>query len=154
MAENIDVFKKNYLVIGLSDEAISEIVKLAEIKTYFNNDVLIRKGEKSSDLFVILEGTAKVITGEGDYLDDVGPGAVIGEVALIDDNPRSADVICVGTVKAAHIPAKKFRSLLNENRDTGFVVLANLARVLCLRLRKASIRIEHLVGQDAWRGSL
>ncbi len=154
MTETIDVFKKNYLVVGLADDAIQEIAALAEIKTFFGNDLLIKMNDKSSDLFVILDGRVKVITSTGDYLADIGPGSVLGEVSLIDDQPRSADVICVGTVKVAKIPAKQLRTLMNTKREMGFVVLANLARVLCGRLRTASNRIETLVAQDTWRGSL
>ena len=154
MTENLEVFKKNYLVVGLADDAIKEIADLAEIKTLFPNDVLIKQGDKSSDLYVILEGRVKVITSGGDHLADAGPGSVLGEVSLIDDQPRSADAICIGTVKVARIPSKQLRSLMNTKRDMGFIVLANLARVLCTRLRTASIRIEHLVSQDTWRGSL
>jgi len=154
MAETLDVFKKNYLVVGLSDEAIQEIAALAETKTLYPNEMLIKMNEKSSDLYVILDGRVKVITSTGDYLADVGPGSVLGEVSLIDDQPRSADAICVGTVTVAKIPAKQLRSLMNSKREMGFVVLANLARVLCGRLRTASNRIENLVSQDTWRGSL
>lgn len=154
MLDTLEVFKKNYLVVGLTDEVIQEIADLAEIKVLSPNELVIRQNEKSSDLFVILEGRVKVITSSGDYLADVGPGSVLGEVSLIDDQPRSADAICVGTVKAARIPAKQLRSLMNTKRDMGFVVLANLARVLCGRLRAASNRIDHLVSQDTWRGSL
>lgn len=149
-----DVFKKNYLVVGLSDSVIKEIADLAELKIFMPNDALIKQGEKSSDLYVILDGNVKVITSSGDYLSDVGPGSVLGEIALIDDQPRSADALCVGTVRAARVPAREFRDLMNRKRDMGFVVLVNLARVLCQRLRGASTRIDHLLSQDQWRGSI
>jgi len=154
VTQNLDVFKKNYLVVGLSDEAIKEIADLAEIKTMLPNELLIHQGEKSSDLYVILDGRVKVITSQGDHLADAGPGSVLGEVSLIDDQPRSADAICIGTMRVARVPSKQLRSLMNSKREMGFVVLANLARVLCTRLRTASIRIEHLTSQDTWRGSL
>jgi CRP-like cAMP-binding protein len=149
-----DVFKKNYLVVGLDEPAIKEISELAELKVYMAQELIIKQGEKSSDLFVVLDGRVKVITPSGDYLADVGPGSVLGEVSLIDAQPRSADAICVGTVRAAKIPAKQLRDLMNVKREMGFIVMVNLARVLCNRLRAASSRIDHLVSSDQWRGSV
>ncbi len=154
MSANLEIFKKNYLVVGLKDDAIKEIADLAEVKVYLPNELLIKMGEKSNDLFVILNGRVKVITSTGDSLADVGPGSVLGEVSLLDDQPRSADVICIGTVSVAKIPARELRNLMNDKREMGFVVMVNLGRVLCARLRAASSRIDHLVNQDTWRGSL
>jgi CRP-like cAMP-binding protein len=154
MIENLDVFRKNYLVGGLTDEQISEIASLAQVVKFMPNEPIIKIGEKSNDLFIILTGMAKILAATGDLLSDVQPAHVIGEVALIDDQPRSADVVAVGPVQAARIPAKQLRELLSKKREMGYVVLANLAFMLCGRLRKANVKIEHFANQDVWRGSL
>ena len=89
IADYADVFKKNYLVAGLSDEEIDKIAELAEFGCLLADECLIKKGDTSSDLFVILEGVVCVYTDKGDKLGDCGPGSVIGEVALVDAGPRS-----------------------------------------------------------------
>lgn len=154
MSVDLDTFKKNYLVVGLGDEAVKEIAGLATVETFVAGDDIIRQSEKDRDLFVILAGRVNILTSTGDKLAEIGPGGVLGEIALIDDQPRSANAVCIGQVQAARVPAKEFRALMNKNRDMGFVVLANLARVLCMRLRSASIRLDHLMNQDTWKGSL
>jgi CRP-like cAMP-binding protein len=76
-------------------------------------------------------------------------------MSLIDDRPRSAEVVCVSLTKVAKIPAKELRSFMNTKRDVGFVILANLARVLSGRLRIADAKIDTLLdGSDPWKHSL
>ena len=54
--------------------------------------VLCCKGKTADEFFVIEEGTAKVVR-DGQYLDALGPGDFFGEMGLLDDEPRNADVI-------------------------------------------------------------
>ncbi len=149
-----DVFRRNFLVCGLPDSVIDEVAGLASYAAGVAGDALIKKGEKSGDLLVILEGKAAVYSPKGDKLAEVGPGGVIGEVALVDDQPRSADVVCVGMVKHARLPAGDLRRYMATEREAGFVMLANLARVLSMRLRNAAIVLEELkekAAQDPWK---
>jgi len=154
MSVDLDAFKKNYLVVGLSDDAVKEISALATVQTFFAGDDVIRQSAKESDLFVILAGRVNVLTAAGEKLAEIGPGGVLGEIALVDDQPRSANAVAIGQVQAAKIPAQALRALMNAKRDMGFVVLANIARVLCQRLRGASIRLDHLMSADGWKNAL
>ena len=74
-------------------------------------------------------------------LADIGPGAVLGEIALLDSQPRSANAFCLTSVEVAYFDANALRSYLNSHRDLGFVVLINLARVICSRLLSSVISI-------------
>ena len=151
-----DVFKKNYLVHGLPDEAIEEIAALAHCDGGMAGDVIVQRGEKGGDLFVILDGTVNILTDKGDKLGEVGPGSVLGEVALVDAGPRSANAVCKGKVQYAKLPAKDLRAYMAKNKDAGFLMLANLARVLSMRLRNADVALEDLRAKsdDPWKGRL
>jgi CRP-like cAMP-binding protein len=154
--EHRDIFRKNYLVHGLKDEVIDEIEALAQPQVFLAREFLVKHGEKSSDLYVILDGTVLVCTPGGDELAQIGPGSVLGEVALVDDQPRCADAVCKGLVKTAKFPAKELRSYMARNPQAGFVMLANLARVLSNRLRKTDAAVEDLAShpKDAWANAL
>ncbi len=143
-AKHYEVFKKNYLVSGLPDEAVREIAELGEYRQEKEGRHLITLGSKSSDLFVILEGKVSIISQSGERLGVIGPGSVLGEVALVDAQPRSATGICEGDVCCAQLPANTLRSYMAKNQNHGFLMLSNLARVLSGRLRNTNVAMEDL----------
>ncbi len=153
----MDVFSSNFLVVGLPQNYIDEIAKLAVFEAYAANDTLIRKGDASGDLYIILEGNVEVLTEDDERLATVGPGSVIGEVALVDAQPRSADVMCRGLTHVARLPASELRRYMAQNKEVGFVMLANLCRVLSMRLRNAQVVLEELKAkaqEDPWNLAL
>ena len=153
---DIQTFKKNYLCSGLTDEQVQEIVDLATLRRLTAQEQLIKAGEQSSDLYVVMNGRVNVLTPDGDKLSEIGPGSVLGEISLIDARPRTADVICIGLVDVAVIPAGELRLRMNQNREWGFIVLANLSRVLAGRLRQANEKIDELFDKvsDTWDNAL
>ena len=153
-AEHIPSFRKNYLVCGLPDTVIDQVAELAEFGACAANEAMVARGATGSDLYVILDGRVNVLSPQGDKLADAGPGSLVGEVALVDDQPRSADVVALGLTKYARLPAGELRKYMAQNREVGFVMLANLARVLSMRLRNASVVLEDLkekASQDPWK---
>lgn len=146
-------FAQNFLVVGLPAEVIQQIYDLAKIEVYGSADKLIRTGEASGDLFVVLEGNAHVVTDDENYIATAGPGSLIGEVSLVDAQPRSADVVARGHVKVARLPASDLRRFMAQNKDAGFMMLANLCRVLSMRLRNATVELDELKDKakdDPW----
>ena len=148
----LEVFQQNYLVFGLPKESVEEIIALATFETKLPQDIICVKGEKGSDLFVILDGRVNITSQKGEKLAEVGPGAVIGEVALVDDQPRSANVVCITGVYFARLRAKELRNYMVQHKDIGFHMLANLARVLSTRLRATDAVVDQLAGKarDPW----
>ncbi len=152
----LDALKSTYLAAGLTDEQLAELSELATSRTFLPAQRIIRHGDNASDLFVILEGRVNILTADGDKLAEIGPGATIGEIALIDARPRTADAVCIGTVQAAVFDAKALRNEMNSNREMGFMLLANLSRVLCGRLREANLKVDALMDKatDSWHNAL
>ena len=150
--KRLDVFQQNYLVYGLPPQKVEEIADLAQFETKLPNEDICLCGEKGSDLFVILEGRVNVTSEHSEKLAEIGPGAVIGEVALVDDQPRSANAMCITAVHFARLPAKDLRNYMVQNKDVGFHMLANLSRVLSTRLRATDAVVDQLAGKarDPW----
>lgn len=147
-------FNKNYLVAGLSAPQIEEVFSRATVKRFPTGERIICAGTNSADIFVVLEGEVRVHLPYGDKLAEVGPGGVLGEMALIDARPRSADAVCSTEVEAAVFDAKAFRSYLNQNRELGFLIIVNLAQVLSGRLRESNAKIEFLSEGDVWKHAI
>lgn len=148
--------KNAYLVAGLGDDEIAQIAGLATIKTYTSGQSLTRCNEAPDQIFVIMSGNVVVTTDDGDRLGEVGENSVVGEVGLVDARPRTANVTCVGPVSAAVLATPDLRRLLNQNRQWGFIVLSNIARVLASRLRQANARIDELTDltTEPWTNAL
>ncbi|MEA2553501.1 MAG: family transcriptional regulator, cyclic receptor protein [Fimbriimonadaceae bacterium] len=125
----------NYIFRGLTREVVSGIAALASIRTYKGGDILVRQFERNSDLIIILEGTARIRSLDGDTIAEFGPGSIVGEIALIDDQPRSATVAAMHNVKAAIIPSKALHDYMDMDPSVGKIVMTNIARVLCRRMR-------------------
>lgn len=150
--KQFEMFRQNYLVFGLPDEKVAEIGALANFETKLPQESICLKGHVGSDLFVVLDGRVNITSQHGEKLAELGPGAVIGEVALVDDQPRSANAICVTAVHFARLEAKSLRNYMVQNKDVGFHMLANLARVLSTRLRATDAVVDDLAGKarDPW----
>jgi CRP-like cAMP-binding protein len=72
--------------------------------------VLCCKGKTADEFFVIEEGTAKVVR-DGQYLDALGPGDFFGEMGLLDDEPRNADVIAETPLTVIVLRGPAFKEL-------------------------------------------
>jgi CRP/FNR family transcriptional regulator, cyclic AMP receptor protein len=90
---------------------------------------LITEGETGWEAFVITEGRATVSL-RGDHLADLGPGDAVGEMALLDREPRSATVTAETDVRALVLTIDALERLLEETR-----IAKSLLRAMAQRLR-------------------
>ena len=100
---------------------------------------------------MISRGTASVkvrLAGQDreQRLASFSPGAVFGEMALLDQEPRSATVIADEELVCYELDDASFRALTSEHPPIAIKLLANLSRELSRRLRKANAMISQLEG--------
>jgi CRP/FNR family transcriptional regulator, cyclic AMP receptor protein len=102
--------------------------------------VLLRQGDTAAGLFIIVSGKVRVTQhqegGAEHELNTLGPGDVLGEMALLDDLPRSATATAVEPTHVLMMPVWDFRATLREHPDIGVKLLS----VLSQRLRRAEQR--------------
>jgi CRP-like cAMP-binding protein len=79
--------------------------------------------------------------GQEDKLARLGPGALVGEMSLIESDLASANVVADGDVEALVIPRKEFEQLLDENERLALHVYKAFCRSLSARLRKTTIAL-------------
>jgi CRP-like cAMP-binding protein len=75
--------------------------------------MLCSKGETAHQFFVIEDGTAKVVR-DGQYLDELGPGDFFGEMGLLDNAPRNADVVAQTPLRLMVLSGRALRDLARE----------------------------------------
>lgn len=74
-------------------------------------DFLFREGEKGDKMYVLLEGEVDIFLGDFVF-ETAGPGALLGEMALIDDSPRTANAIAKAPSRLAPIDRRRFHFLI------------------------------------------
>ena len=94
-------------------------------------EFVFREGEKGDVMYVLLDGTVDILIGE-QLVETAGRGALLGEMALIDDAPRSASAIAKTPCTLVKISQKRFHFLVQQTPNFATHVL----KVLAGRLRK------------------
>jgi len=106
-----------------------------EVERFEPGDVIFSAGEAGTTMYVVREGTV-TIHAEGLPVEEVGPGGIFGELALIDSAPRSATA---NATTACALVVLDERAFLFHVSQTPFFAL-NVMRVLSERLRRASAK--------------
>jgi len=132
----------NYIFRGLPKEVVAGIAAMAVVKDYMGGDTIVRQYERPSDIYVNLDGSALIRGYRGETVAEFGPGSVLGEIALIDEQPRSANVIAKGPVRAAVIGSAVLQGMMDTDPETARTLLMNISRVLCRRLRTMNTVVE------------
>jgi CRP/FNR family cyclic AMP-dependent transcriptional regulator len=112
-------------------------------------DVLLARGDTSDHVLVLLSGRVKVVVPTGTGADSVltfrGPGSLLGDLALVDQSPRSANVVAVEPVELIAIAASAFRAYLDKHPQVALAMLASLSA----KLRESDRRLTEFIGADA-----
>jgi CRP/FNR family transcriptional regulator, cyclic AMP receptor protein len=122
----IDILKGLPLFDQCSKTDLREIVKLTDEIDFREGRVLMREGERGREFYVVLEGTVEV-TRDGKKLATLGAGAMIGEMALVSDKPRSATVTAGSSVHLLVLTENRFRRLLAQHPSIQTKVMKSLA---------------------------
>src|SRR5919109_121366 len=101
--------------------------------------VLFREGEPGKEMFILMQGTVEISVG-GDVVEVATPGALLGEMALVDSSARSATVITRSQCKFVAVDGRQFDLLVRESPEFArhvMSVMANRLRTMNQRLREA-----------------
>ncbi len=98
---------------GFSDAELDRVAELADDVDADAGAVLMEQGRVGQECFVILAGHASVYAGE-DWVATLGPGSLVGEMALVDHQPRAATVVADTPMSLIAFDTRRFRTLLAE----------------------------------------
>ncbi len=115
---------------GLSDEQAEVLRGRSRIRSFAPNTIVVNEGDDGSSLFVVQSGSLKVFLtdniGREVTLSLLDPGDYFGELALLDDAPRSASVIALTRSEVLQIPRTAFLALIEAYPACMQIVLRNL----------------------------
>ena len=144
MLENITLFS------GLNPSELEILENHMVTRNFQKNTVIINEGDEASSLFIILSGAVKVFLSNPDgkeiIINTQGIGEHFGELALLDDAPRSASVMTTDKSAIGVISKTDFRSLLTRHTDLGLKLIVELTR----RVRLLSENIKTLALMDVY----
>ncbi len=99
-------------------------------KTYSQGEVIIKEGDIGKSFFRILDGKAGVYADYGKSdpfrIAVLEKGEYFGEMAIIEESPRSATVVAIGSVKVVEIPGNELDAYFNDNPDQIIELMAHL----------------------------
>jgi nucleotide-binding universal stress UspA family protein len=135
-----EVIAQAPLFAALSPEDLEHIAETARIRTYPRGEVIVREGETATGCFLIASGRVEVVKGEESshptVLAVLDAGEFFGEMAVIDDHPRSASVRAIEETECVAIGRTEFLEALQRRPQ----IAVQMLPVLIHRLRQADER--------------
>ena len=132
----------------LSQQSLSALSTMAGRKSWAAGTTIFLRGDQGDYLLALTAGRVRLSlaspTGRELVLRHVGPGEIIGELALIDGEPRSADAVAVEQTTAIVVPRARFQAAA----DTDPALAMSVARYLASLLRNTNYQMESIALYD------
>jgi CRP-like cAMP-binding protein len=114
------------LFTQLGKRELQRVGQLADVLDRPAGRTLMRQGESGSEAMVIVTGRARVER-DGRVVNEIGPGAVIGEMALLSGRPRVATVTLLTDAELLLLARREFQALMDEMHSVRSQVMVCLA---------------------------
>jgi CRP-like cAMP-binding protein len=147
--EPIDVLRTIPALATLSTADLETLLGAMQIDEHDDGHVFIREGKRGDTAFVIFSGEVVVSHERGGKtieLNRMGPGALFGLVALVDDEPRSATCRAHGKVRAGMLQQSAFMLLFNAHAPIAFALQRALAEQLVHDFRNLDQKLREARG--------
>ena len=141
LQESVDLLAAVPVFETLADEDLRRVAEVAVPRRFAGHQVIFREGDASDTCYVVRRGHARAIRKHADgrtiALAHFGPGDIFGELAMFDDERRSATVETLEELEAIAVAGSDMRRLLREHPDIAVKLVIALGR----RLRAANERL-------------
>jgi CRP/FNR family cyclic AMP-dependent transcriptional regulator len=135
MADPVEALSRVPLFAGLGRRELKRLAQRMSARTFRSGDVAVEEGRAGAGFWLIEEGEATVSI-QGKDVGRLGAGDYFGEIALIDEGPRSATVMANTDLRCRGMAAWEFRPFVAEHPDVAWAILQTLAG----RLRETQAR--------------
>jgi CRP-like cAMP-binding protein len=139
------VLRRCALFESLSAEQVEKVAEIATGRDVAEGQPIFRDGSTGDEMYVIVAGTVRIskeIPGAGEEaLTLLGPGSYFGEMAAIEDAPRSADAVAHTACGLLAIRREDLDRLMFLDKDLAYAVLWAFVRTLSSRLRETTEKL-------------
>lgn len=119
------------LTAGLEDRVRRRLAGIGRVRAYPSGTTIVEEGASATALYIVVSGRARIVR-VGETIGEVVRGDFFGELALIEEQPRSATVIAEEDTECLLFPAWEFTALLAEHPELAVPIM----RALIARLHK------------------
>ncbi len=136
---------------GLSEQDLLQVAGLGAVQSFPKGALIIEENAEGHELFVVLEGQVGIEVDRPKEVDStfrlrlLGRSACVGEIALLDENFRSASVRCNSQVSVLAIPHSSMLELCRNQPTLGLALMSNLGQILAVRLKEANCQLRNLL---------
>ena len=147
---DVDFMRNLPIFMPLSEDETITLLRICHQHVLRPGEVLVRQGDATRSLYILERGEVTVVyedplTGRQIELATLGEGAVIGEMALIDSAPRSANIIARTPTVVQEITEEQFTRLMHQNDPAPYSLIRGINLVLCERLRRINNNIAQVM---------
>jgi len=140
----LDLIKTIPMFERLADEEIQRIYGICTLKRYGDNELMYEFGTPSDDLFILMDGRLVARTPTDVDIAHITPIGVVGEMGLIMDQPRSANVVALEDSMGFQISKRDLICLFLADGAICRKVLLNLVKILSTKLYATNAEIQRL----------
>ncbi len=130
---------------SLSGGQLRKVAGIASHRDVAAGGVIFREGDAGDEMYVVVAGKVRIskqVEGVGEEaLSILEPGSYFGEMAVIDDAPRSADARAHAACALAAIKREDLDQLMFIDKDLAYDILWTFVRTLTVRLRETNDKI-------------
>ena len=126
------------LFAGSSGEALDQLTGLMAEIGFAADQAIVLQGQVGNGLYIVIDGGARIVQG-ADLLARLGPGDFFGELAVIDQEPRSASAYADGPTTCLALASWDLLAMLEREPSLAL----NMLRELAGRLRRADQQLRH-----------
>ena len=135
-SDKVDLLREVPLFSGLNNKELAEVARHADEVQAEEGETIANQGELGNEMFVIVDGSVTVRR-DGTDISTRGPGDFIGEMSLLDGQPRSASVITTKDSVLLVMHRSEFSQLLDDVPGLARKILAGLSQ----RIREADAKL-------------
>lgn len=130
IAEKMSYLRAVPLFDGATEDELHRVARMASQRHFAAGETLCRQGDRSEEMYVVVDGEVEIVKGAGAAVATARAGAVIGELAVLSEAPRSATMIARGDVETLVLRGAHLRALLRNQPEMSERMMALLAAKL------------------------